>query len=310
MTDLHKAAVLIAGPTASGKSHIAMFLARQWNGVIVNADSMQVYDAMRILSARPSTEDEAAVDHRLYGHVPLDQAYSAGAWLADVTAVLEDIWAAGKLPVIVGGTGLYFKLLLEGVAAIPDIPAEIRDYWRTKAERDGAAALHKVLTIRDSQMAARLDEGDAQRIVRALEVLEATGRSLHEWQKDTPTPPVLDQATCMKFVIAPPREALYEKIDARFAGMLAAGGRDEAERIGALGLPRSLPAMKALGLRQLLDLQAGDLDEAAAIEKAKTQSRRYAKRQMTWLKGNMISWKWVDAQETQSQLAQIFAIIR
>ncbi|PLX33897.1 MAG: tRNA (adenosine(37)-N6)-dimethylallyltransferase MiaA [Hyphomicrobiales bacterium] len=310
MTEIQKPAVLIAGPTASGKSHIAMFLARQWNGVVVNADSMQVYADLRVLTARPSPEDEASVPHRLYGHVPLTRAYSAGAWLEDVKTVLGEIWSAGQLPVIVGGTGLYFKMLLEGVAPVPDIPEDIREYWRGKAERDGVEALHKILKIRDPLMAARLEPGDPQRMVRALEVLEATGRSLHDWQKDTPSPPLLDEQNCMRFVIAPPREALYERIDARFDWMLAHGGREEAARIAALGLPRSLPAMKALGLKQLLDLQAGDLSEEGAMEKAKTQSRRYAKRQMTWLKSNMISWNWIDAQETTSQLAQIFAIIR
>lgn len=310
MTDIQKPAVLIAGPTASGKSHIAMFLARQWDGVVVNADSMQVYEEMRILTARPSEPDEAAVDHRLYGHVPMSVAYSAGAWLEDAKDALDGIWREKRLPIIVGGTGLYFRMLLEGVAPVPDIPDEIRDYWRSKAGRDGPGALYKILKVRDPQMAARLEETDPQRIVRALEVLEATGRSLHEWQKDVPTPPVLDEASTMRFVIAPPREELYQKIDIRFERMLEEGGREEAEKVADLGLPRSLPSMKALGLRQLLDLLMGDLSEEEAIEKAKTQSRRYAKRQMTWLRSNMISWKWIETQETESQIAEIFAIIR
>ncbi len=310
MEKIEKPAVLIAGPTAGGKSSVAMFLADKWNGVIINADSMQVYKEMRILSARPMVEDEAKIPHRLYGHIAASEAYSSGRWLDDIAPVLADVWSKGQLPIITGGSGLYFKMLLEGVASIPDIAEDIRAFWRARAQDDGAEVLYKILSARDAAMAARLKPGDTQRLVRALEVLEGTGRSLHEWQKDTPSAPHLAAEQCMRFVIAPPREALYERINTRFDNMMAAGALDEARAVKELGLAANLPAMKALGLKQLLAHIDGKLTLDKAQEQAKMMSRRYAKRQMTWLRGNMIAWNWILEQETKRQLAKIFSFIQ
>ncbi len=310
MEKIEKPAVLIAGPTAGGKSSVAMLLAEKWNGVIINADSMQVYREMQILSARPGADDMAKVPHRLYGHVAMAEAYSSGRWLDDIAPVLADVWGRGQLPVITGGSGLYFKMLLEGVAAIPDIAEDIRAFWRGKAQNDGPEVLHKILGTRDAAMAARLEPGDTQRLVRALEVLEGTGRSLHEWQKDKPSAPLLDEAQCMRFVIAPPRGVLYERINARFDRMMASGALDEARAIKKLGLAANLPAMKALGVKQLLAHIDGDVPLEEVVEQAKMMSRRYAKRQMTWLRSNMIAWNWVLEQESKSQLAKIFSFVQ
>ena len=310
MSKINRPAVLIAGPTAGGKSSVAMFLARKWNGVIVNADSMQVYAQMRILNARPSEEDEENLPHRLYGHVSAAEAYSAGKWLKDVDEALTQIWQAGQLPIIAGGTGLYFRMLLEGVAPVPDIDPDIREYWRGKAAADGPEVLHKILTIRDPVMAARLQPTDPQRLVRALEVLEGTGRSLAEWQKLEPTKPLLDETETMRFVLAPPREALYARINSRFDAMLDMGALDEAREMKALGLPANLPAMKTLGLKPLIAHLNGELDLEKAVEESKTASRRYAKRQMTWLRGNMITWSWVVEQDMESQVEKIFSFIQ
>ncbi len=310
MSEIKKPAVLIAGPTAGGKSSIGMFLARKWNGVIVNADSMQVYRQMRILTARPGKADETEIAHRLYGHVSAAEAYSAGKWLDDVKGVLSEIWQAGQLPIIVGGTGLYFKMLLEGVAPVPDIDPDTRAYWRTKAEADGPEVLHKILSMRDPVMAGRLQSTDPQRLVRALEVLDGTGRSLAAWQNLEPTPPILQEAETMRFVLAPPREVLYGRIEARFDAMLEMGALDEAREVKALGLAPNLPAMKALGLKPLILHLEGELALEKAVEDSKTASRRYAKRQMTWLRGNMISWRWVVEQDMESQMEKIFSFIQ
>lgn len=310
MSEIEKPAVLIAGPTAGGKSSVAMFLAQQWNGVIVNADSMQVYAQIRILNARPDKADEARAPHRLYGHVSAAEAYSAGKWLDDVAAVLARIWRGGQLPIITGGTGLYFKMLLEGAAPVPDIDPGIRAYWRARAEKDGAQILHKILTLRDPVMAGRLQPTDPQRLVRALEVLEATGRSLAEWQRDKPARPLLAENEIRRFVIAPPREALYGRIDERFDAMVKAGALEEARAMKALDLAPDLPAMKTLGLKQLICHIDGDLSLEQALEDSKTASRRYAKRQMTWLRGNMIAWNWVLEQDMESQVEKIFSFIQ
>lgn len=288
-------AALIAGPTASGKSAVALAVAQHWNGVIINADSMQVYRELRILTARPSPAEEALAPHKLYGFVPAAEAYSVGRWLEDVRDVLRTTWNEGKLPVIIGGTGLYFKALLEGLSPVPEIPAGIRAHWRGEAARLGAAALHDVLCKRDPEMAARLRASDPQRIVRALEVLDATGRSLASWQNEKGKG-VIKADRALRLFLVPDREALYRRCNERFVAMIRAGAIDEAAAVMQLALPASLPAMRAVGLRPLIAHLQGEISLEQAIELGQAETRRYAKRQMTWARSNMISWNLISTQ--------------
>ncbi|MFD0987708.1 tRNA (adenosine(37)-N6)-dimethylallyltransferase MiaA [Methyloligella solikamskensis] len=288
------AAVLIAGPTASGKSAAALELASRFGGVIVNADSMQVYDELRILTARPNLDEERLVLHRLYGTVSAAERYSVGRWLADVEAVLEEEKALRRLPILTGGTGLYFKALAEGLAATPEIPAEIRERWRSRAETLTPAELHEELCERDPAMAERLPETDPQRIVRALEVFEATGVSLADWQAEEATP-LLPPEQTLRMVVAPDRAELYAKIDRRFDAMLQRGALDEIRVLAELNLSPELPAMRAHGVPELLDALEGKISREEAIETSKTMSRRYAKRQLTWARRFMADWHWVES---------------
>jgi tRNA dimethylallyltransferase len=288
--------ILIAGPTASGKSAVAIALAERLGGTIINADSMQLYRELRILTARPSEAEERQAPHRLYGAVPASEAFSVGRWLEAAQAAIAEARGEGRVPILAGGTGLYFKALLEGLAPVPDIPVEVRGHWREQSERLGAEALHRELAGRDPGMAAKLRPSDPQRIVRALEVIDATGLSLSEWQ-GAPASPVLDADAVMKLVVAPEREPLYAAIDVRFDRMIEAGALEEVEALLALGLDDSLPAMRAHGVRELSAYLAGagSLEDAAA--RAKTESRRYAKRQMTWARRYMADWEWFPGPE-------------
>ena len=305
-----KRAVLIAGPTASGKSHAAMAVAQAVDGVVVNADSMQVYRELRVLTARPSAEDEALVPHRLYGIVSVAEPFSVGTWLAHVTGALDEVWRDGKMPVIVGGTGLYFRALLDGLVQIPEVPDEVRRLWRDRLDAEGPQALHRLLAERDPAAAARIEPADGQRIVRGLEVEAATGRPLSAWQGDRAEGSALDPAHSVEIVLWPPREALYARCDQRFDRMVAMGGLDEVRGLSALDLDPALPAMKALGVRQLMAHLAGNCDLDTAVEDAKTWTRRYAKRQMTWFRRNMISWNAVHEKDSERILHEIFAILR
>jgi tRNA dimethylallyltransferase len=284
-------AVLIAGPTASGKSAAALALAKRLGGTVINADSMQVYRELAVLTARPVPADERRAPHRLYGTVPASEAYSVGDWLEDAARAIEQAEGEGRVPILVGGTGLYFKALLEGLAPIPDIPAEIRKAWRERAEALGPQGLHRELEARDPAMAAKLKPGDPQRLVRALEVIDATGVSLAEWQGGN-TRPVLPADAVRKLVIAPEREPLYAAIDARFDAMMEQGALKEVRALLALGLDPGLPAMRAHGVRELAAYLEGACPLKEAVAKAKTESRRYAKRQMTWLRRFMQDWDW------------------
>jgi len=291
-------AVLIAGPTASGKSATALRLAeeaarRGRQAWIVNADAMQVYDALRVLSARPSAEAEA-VPHRLYGHVPAATRYSVGAWLADIETVLGEAARAGALVIAVGGTGLYFKALTEGLAAVPSIPADVRRRSAGRLAREGAEALHAELGARDPASAAELRPSDTQRILRALEVLEATGTGLSDWQAAGPTPALLSSADTLRWVLDVPRETLHARIEARFDRMVKEGAVEEVRALRALRLDPSLPVMKAIGVRELSAHLRGELSLEEAIARAKTETRRYAKRQATWLRNQMRDWPRLD----------------
>ena len=285
-------AILIAGPTASGKSSAALELAESLQGTVINADSMQVYRELAVLTARPTSADIERAPHRLYGTISAAEVYSVGSWLEDVARAIAEASDAGRVPILVGGTGLYFKALTEGLAPIPDVPPEIREHWRERAEAQGAEQLHRELAARDPAMAARLKPTDPQRIVRALEVIDATAVSLAEWQGASALP-VLPPHGVLRLVVAPERAPLYAAIDARFEAMIGQGALEEVTALLALGLDPGLPAMRAHGVRELGAYLAGanSLDEA--IAKAKTETRRYAKRQMTWLRRFMTDWDWV-----------------
>jgi tRNA dimethylallyltransferase len=281
--------ILIAGPTASGKSGLALALAERLGGTVINADSMQVYRELRILTARPSPDDEARAPHVLYGHVRGAEAYSAGRYAADAAAAIRDARAGGRVPIIVGGTGLYFKALLEGLSPIPATDPEVRAFWRAEAIRRPAPELHALLETRDPEMAGRLMPTDPQRIVRALEVLDSTGRSLADWQR-APGRPVLTEAETVRLLLLPERQGHGALIDARFDAMLAAGALDEVRALLAQGLSTELPIMRAHGVPWLAAHLRGTLPLEAAVAAAKSDTRHYAKRQLTWLRRNMIAW--------------------
>jgi tRNA dimethylallyltransferase len=285
-------AVLIAGPTASGKSAFALELAQKMGGVIVNADSMQVYRDLRIITARPTPEEEARVPHLLYGHVDAAVNFSAGSWVTDAAAVLAQARALHRLPIFVGGSGLYFKALTRGLSAVPPISPEIREAVRARLERNGVEALHAELARRDPQSAERLKPRDRTRIARALEVVEATGRSLTSWHRDG-LPPLLPPGQFRALFLEPDRDELYARIDARFAAMLAAGALDEVGRLASRKLDSLLPAMKAHGVPALIRHLKGEisLDEATVIGAADT--RHYAKRQFTWFRHQLPEFAWV-----------------
>ena len=281
-------AVLIAGPTASGKSAAALALAGTLGGIVVNADSMQVYREVCILSARPSDEDMARAPHLLYGHVGAAEHYSVGRYQTDAVAALAEARALGRLPIFVGGTGLYFAALTEGLADIPTVPAAVRQEAREKMAMLGVAGLHAELARRDPETAALLRPSDPQRVLRAYEVFEATGRSLSSWQREAGVP-VLKSLRLAKFVLELPRALLRERIETRFQAMLAAGARAEAAALK--GLDPTLPAAKILGLRQLWALDEGLISEADAVTAAVTATRQFAKRQETWFRHRMAAWQ-------------------
>jgi tRNA dimethylallyltransferase len=292
LEDAAKQAVLIAGPTASGKSALALALAKELRGTIINADSMQVYRDLRIITARPTQAEEAYVPHRLYGHVDAAENYSTGRWCVDVSAALREAQAAGQLPIVVGGTGLYFKALTQGLAAIPPTPAEVRSRVRARAQVEGIAALHAELRARDPATAKRLMPGDRVRVTRALEVVLATGRSLSDWQREGMTP-ALEACSTARIFLDVDRRELYPRIDMRFDAMLAAGAPEEVSALRSRNLDPALPAMKAHGVPWLMRHLAGEIDLATAAEGAKRDTRRYTKRQMTWFRHQLPDWTWV-----------------
>jgi tRNA dimethylallyltransferase len=257
-------AILITGPTASGKSALALRLARERDGVVINADSMQVYDTLRVLTARPSEDETEGVPHLLYGHVPASSLYSTGEWLRDISALLSDLHAQRRFPVIVGGTGLYFKALTGGLSDMPNIPEDIRDRLRARLVEEGAAVLHAELARRDPAMADTLKPGDGQRIVRALEVLEATGKSIRDFQQ-AKGPMIVDPDRAQKFVVLPERPVLHDRINRRFEAMMESGAVEEVRALLALNLAPDATAMKAIGVAQIADLLAGRLGEAEVI---------------------------------------------
>lgn len=294
-------AVLIAGPTASGKSALALDLAERLGGTIINTDSMQVYRDLRVLTARPTPQEEARVPHRLYGHADAAVNYSAGMWVADAAAALAEARAAGRLPIFIGGTGLYFKALTRGLSAVPPVPPEIREGIRARLAHDGPEALHRELALRDPAVAERLKPRDRVRIARALEVVEATGRSLADWHREG-LPPLLPPGATVAVFLAPARDALYARIDARFEAMLDAGALAEVAALMARGLDPLLPAMKAHGVPALMRHLRGEIDRAEAIRIGQTDTRHYAKRQFTWFRHQLEEFHWIAPDEARAWL--------
>lgn len=272
--------VLIAGPTASGKSALALEIAARGGGIIVNADASQVYGCWRVISARPSPEEEAQAPHRLYGHLAQDAPYSTGHWLREVTQII----AEGRRPIIVGGTGLYFQALTEGLADIPATPTHVR------ATAD-AMTLEALLAELDPQTAQTLDIANRARVQRAWEVLNATGRGLAEWQADTP-PPLLPLADCTAIALNVERDWLAQRIERRFDLMLEGGAIDEVRAIEPKYDP-ALPAHKAIGVPELIAHLRGEITLDHAREAAIIATRQYAKRQRTWIRSKMSAWEQV-----------------
>lgn len=281
--------VVVTGPTACRKSGLALALAERLGGVVINADSMQMYRELAVLTARPGPEAVARAPHRLYGVLSGREPCSAGRWRAMALAEIAACHAAGQVPLVVGGTGLYLRALEDGLAPVPEIPGEIRAAARARHRALGGSAFHAALGERDPVMAGRLRPSDGQRLIRAWEVLEATGRSLAEWQAEDP-----DQAEggpapyrFLRLLSRPPRATLYAACDARLVRMVEQGALDEVRALLALGLDPALPVMKALGVAELARHLAGELSLAQAIAGAQRATRHYAKRQMTWLRTQM-----------------------
>jgi len=296
--------VLIAGPTATGKSALALGLAQETGGVVINTDSMQVYRDLRIITARPTPEEEARVPHRLYGHVDAAVNFSAGSWVSDAASVLAEVRPQNRLPIFVGGSGLYFKALTRGLSAVPPISAEVRESVRARLERDGVEALHAELARRDPLSAERLKPRDRSRVARALEVVEATGRSLVDWHREG-LPPLLPPGAFNALFLAPERDELYARIDARFDAMLKAGALDEVAALAARKLDPLLPAMKAHGVPALIRHIRDEIpwEEAATIGRADT--RHYAKRQFTWFRHQLPEFEWVTPEAARAWLSAV-----
>jgi tRNA dimethylallyltransferase len=295
--------ILLAGPTTSGKSALALKLAQAHGGVIINADSMQVYRDLRIITARPTPAEEAAVPHRLYGHVDAAENYSVGRWCVDAAAALKAAEHDGLRPILVGGTGLYFKALTQGLAAVPPVPPDVRAAVRARLRERGIAPLYEQLRRCDPASAERLMPGDRSRITRALEVVLATGRSLTDWHREGMKPAV-DAARSIKIFLKVEREELYRRISARFDVMMASGALEEVRALAARRLDPTLPAMKAHGVPWLIRHLNGEITLEEAAEGGKRDTRRYTKRQGTWFRYQLPDWTWVAPEEVEDVVAR------
>jgi len=301
-----KPVIVIAGPTASGKSALAVDLAERIRGVVINADSMQVYRGLDILTSAPDAGMRARAPHRLFGVLGPGDPCSAGEWREMAIAEIHTAHEAGQVPVVVGGTGLYLRTLMAGIARTPSIPTDIRDRVRESLTRDGSASLHERLRQADPDTAARLSAHDGQRICRALEVLEATGRSLTDWQREGSRPTDLTGLRFLIILLMPPREELYPACDARFCQMLESGALDEARCLADLALDPALPAMKALGVPHLLGHLRGDLTLDDARRLGQQATRRYVKRQVTWFTRQIVANVVINSQYNERNRDKIF----
>jgi tRNA dimethylallyltransferase len=296
---------LIAGPTASGKSALALRLADFLPATLINMDASQVYRDLRVLSARPSEAEEAAAPHQLFGYLDGTESCSAARWAADAKAAIAESAAVGRLPILVGGTGLYLRTLLDGIAPVPEIDPQIRADIRALAVRDAYAALSR----EDPAAAARLSPNDTTRVARALEVVRSTGRPLADWQKDK-LGGIGDQIDLMPMILLPPRDWLYARCDARFVQMMDAG-LDEVAALLARGLDPDLPVMRAIGVPELADHLAGRLSRDAALAAAQMATRNYAKRQFTWFRNQPPpEWRRIEDELDVATIDQLAIILR
>ncbi len=285
-------AVLIAGPTASGKSALGIKLAQELDGVVINADSMQVYRDLRVITARPTPEEEAQAPHRLYGHVDAAVNFSVGRYMADAVQVLWEVQGR-KLPIFVGGTGLYFKALTEGLSDMPPVPEEVREQVRRESEGLETPELHRLLWERDPETARALRPSDRLRVQRALEIFTATGQPLVSFHGARQPGPLADSLV-VKLFLVPDRDELRRRIDARFLAMMDRGALDEVRVLGERNLDPMLPAMRAHGVPGLLAYLRGEISLDEAIAKGQGDTRRYAKRQFTWFRHQLPDWQWVE----------------
>ena len=298
--------MLIAGPTASGKSALALRLAQAVGGELINADALQLYADLRVLTARPSAEEEARAPHHLFGIADAADGWSVGRWLRAATQVLDEIIARGRTAIVVGGTGLYFRALTHGLAPTPAVPGPVRDRLSAEFNQYGEATFRDRLAAVDPAAETRIAHADRQRLVRALAVHAATGRSLSDWQASAEG--ALAPGSWRAVALTPPRETLYARCDARLGGMLAQGALAEVEALMARDLDPALPVMKAVGVREFAAHLRGEAPLPAALEAAQRETRRYAKRQMTWLRGQAADWPRIDAETPQDQWTQFLAL--
>ncbi|WP_404293843.1 tRNA (adenosine(37)-N6)-dimethylallyltransferase MiaA [Microvirga sp. RSM25] len=299
-------AVLIAGPTASGKSALGIKLAQGLDGVVINADSMQVYRDLRVITARPAPAEEAEAPHRLYGHVDAAMNFSVGRYMADATQVLQEI-KGRKLPIFVGGTGLYFKALTEGLSDMPPVPEEVREQVRRDSEGLETPELHRLLSERDPETARTLRPSDRLRVQRALEIFAATGQPLVSFH-GARQPGPFAAIPVIKLFLAPDRNELRRRIDARFLAMMDQGALDEVRALGERNLDPMLPAMRAHGVPGLLAHLRGEIPLDEAVAKGQGDTRRYAKRQFTWFRHQLPDWQWVEPEKGfEAVMAQLNA---
>lgn len=301
------AVLMICGPTAAGKSGLALALAERCGGVVINADSMQLYSDLRVLTARPDEAEMARAPHRLYGVIDGAERASVAAWLTMAADAVAAARRDGALPIIVGGTGLYFHAAIHGIAPIPDVPPEIHAGCVRQHAAQGGAAFRTALAEHDPVTAARLHDGDSQRLVRAMGVVLATGRPLSDWQADPHQGAI--QGLPLRLAMLPPRADLYRAINDRFAMMMTQGAEDEVAALAARGLDASLPVMKAIGVREIIAMRAGEMSTQQAVETAARDSRRYAKRQMTWIRNNFNAEIVLAEQYSERNFQEIFAIL-
>jgi len=293
-------AILIAGPTASGKSDLAIQIAKRMNGRIINADSMQIYSILQELTARPDASEMDGVEHVMFGHVSPDTSYSVAQWLVDAAGEMKATETLNQTPVFVGGTGLYYKALLEGLSDVPQIDPAIRRSLRDQSLVD-LPGLYGALKTEDHENWLALEASDSQRIVRALEVVRSTGKPLSFWQNQKKAAPLLDASKCLKIILSPPRELLHYRIEKRFHQMVEKGALDEVRALLALGLSDEMPAMRAIGVKQLISVLKSETTIEEAIELSIIATRQYAKRQSTWFR-HQLGEGWVRCEATQSAL--------
>jgi tRNA dimethylallyltransferase len=304
-----KPVIVIGGPTASGKSATALALASQFGGEIVNADSMQIYEDLPVLTARPGPADRERAPHHLYGVLGMGERCSAGQWRDLAVDAIQDIHGRGRVPVVVGGTGLYLKALMTGLHDMPVVPADIRDGLNLRLRDEGAPALHSELTAADPATAKNLNPADGQRIVRALEIFMHTGRGLRSWQTGEPE----DAPADMRFFrlsLLPPREYLYTTANDRFDGMLENGAIEEVVSLLARSPPEDFPLLKAVGVPPIRAFLGDEIGRERLIELGKRDTRRYAKRQMTWFRHQFIPQMTIETKHSEIKLDKIFSEIR